>query len=396
MAASMSAPSYANEIEALVPELRAIRHDIHQHPELGFQEHRTHGIVDTWLRKHGWEPRVCATTGLVADLFPERVGSARSIALRADLDCLPMPETTDLPYRSVHEGRAHKCGHDGHTAILMGVAALLARHKSRFTGNVRLLFQPAEEGVRGGGAKVMVAEGALEDVAEVYGLHNWPPMPKGTVSVKPGPMMAQTHTIEIEVEGVGGHASEPQRCRDPIVAGAHLVVALQTVVSRGLGYAGGAVVSIGRFHAGTTDNVIPGRALLSGTVRTFDPEVDKRVLERIREVVAGVAGMFGVSVALEISDGYPVLVNDAGCVDAVRRVGAELLGAEAIHDEGLPIAGAEDFAYFARERPSAYFLLGAGRPGGSPTCHHPDFDFDDELLPTGMGMFLGLVHDRLG
>jgi amidohydrolase len=387
---------YATEIEALRPRIEQIRHDLHQHPELGFAEHRTQGIVEAWLSDLGYAPRACAKTGLVADLHPERHGAGRTIALRADLDCLPMPETTDLPYRSVHEGRAHKCGHDGHTAVLMGVAAVLAQHRDRIAGNVRLVFQPAEEGVDGGGAKVMVAEGALEGVDEMYGLHNWPPFERGRIGVKAGPMMAQTYTVRFVVTGVGGHGSEPQRCRDPIVAGAHLVTALQTAVSRGLGYAGGAVVSIGKFHAGTTDNVIPERAELLGTIRTFDPAVSARVLERVREIAGGTASTFGVKVDLDVLEGYPVLVNDAGCADAVTRVGQAIVGEGSVTDDGLPIAGGEDFAYFAQTVPAAYFLVGAGEPGGSPSCHHPDFDFADAIIPTAMSMLLGLVDDRLG
>jgi amidohydrolase len=421
------------EIEALLPELREIRHDFHQHPELGFAEHRTQARVRTFLETLGYAPRDCAGTGLVADLHPEldasggSLGSSpvgaeglerplsrpsadgpadgparasgaspRCIALRADLDCLPMSESTPLPYRSIHDGRAHKCGHDGHTTILMGVAAVLARHRDRVPGNVRLLFQPAEEGVDGGGAKVMVAEGALAGVDEVYGLHNWPAFTYGELRVKAGAVMAHTRELDIVVVGKGGHGSQPQVCRDPIVAAAHLVTALQTVVSRGLGSDGGGVVSICRFAAGNTHNVIPDRAELRGTVRSFDPAVDERLVERIEELARGVAAAFGVSVELSISDGYPVLVNDERCASAVRTVAERVLGRERVSAAGLPIAGGEDFAYLAKAVPGAYFFLGAGRAGeDTPGCHHPDFDFDDTLIPTGMRVFLGLVHDRI-
>ncbi|MCA9655366.1 MAG: amidohydrolase [Myxococcales bacterium] len=391
----MSDPS-AEGLLALLPRLREIRHDLHQHPELGFEEHRTQGIVGAWLREHGYQPRDCAGTGLVADLHPQADPDAPCIALRADLDCLPMHEATDLPYRSVHEGRAHKCGHDGHTAILMGVAARLAAQRERLAGNVRLLFQPAEEGVRGGGARVMVAEGALAGVAEVYGLHNWPSFPRGHVRVRSGAMMADARRLEIVVHGTGGHASEPERCRDPIVAAAHLVVALQTVVSRGVGSHGGAVVSICRVAAGDAHNVIPDRAELWGTVRTFDPAVTERVLERIEEVATGIAAAFGVRVELLPPEGYPLLVNAPRCADAVRRVAERVVGPSRVGDEGLPLGAGEDFAYLAQAVPGAYFFLGAGDPAGTtPGCHHPDFDFDDELIPLGIEMFLGLVDDRL-
>jgi len=382
------------DIEALAPQLRQIRHDIHRHPELGFEETRTQALVRAWLTARGYDPRDCAETGLVADLHPGRPGP--TIALRADLDCLPMQENTDIPHRSIHDGRAHKCGHDGHTAILLGVADVLARYRDEVPGNVRLLFQPAEEGVRGGGAKVMVAEGALAGAAEVYGLHNWPGFPKGQVHVRPGPMMAQVHMLTIRITGKGGHASQPQLCRDPIVAGAHLVAALQTVVARGLGYTGGAVVSITQFTAGTTHNVIPGTALLRGTVRTFHPKIGELVLARLREIVDGAATMFGVSVELEVEVGYPVTMNDERCADAVVRVARTLFGQARVTDADLPLAGGEDFAYIAEAVPAAYFFLGARRgQEDTPVCHHPDFDFDDELIPTGMAMFLGLCRDRL-
>ena len=382
------------DIEALLPQLRQIRRDIHRHPELGFEETRTQALCRAWLEQRGYQPRVLAETGLVADLKPGAPGP--TLALRADLDCLPMHETTDIEHRSVHPGKAHKCGHDGHTAILLGVADLLARHRDAVPGNVRLVFQPAEEGVRGGGARVMVAEGALDGVAEIYGLHNWPGFPKGQVHVRAGAMLAQVHELKLTIHGKGGHASQPQMCRDPIVAGAHLVAALQTVVARGLGYQGGAVLSITQFSSGTTHNVIPDTAQLQGTVRTFDPAVGERVLERLREVVAGTAASFGVEIDLEVEAGYPVTRNDPRCAAAVARVAAAQLGVASVTDQDLPCAGGEDFAYLSQAVPGAYFFVGARRPGeDTPVCHHPDFDFDDDLIPTGITMFLGLVRDRL-
>ncbi len=386
----------SSSVAALNAQLREIRHDIHRHPELGFEETRTQAKVRAWLTERGYSPTTCAETGLVADLHPERHGAGPTIALRADLDCLPMQEHTDLPYRSTHDGRAHKCGHDGHTTILMGVADLLARARDAIPLNVRLLFQPAEEGVRGGGAKVMVAEGALAEVTEVYGLHNWPGYTKGHVRVIAGPTMAQVKNFSVELVGVGGHASQPQRCRDPLVAGAHLVTALQTVVSRGLGYEGGAVVSVTVFSAGDTVNIIPERARLQGTIRSFSAETTARVLERMRELVSGTGAAFGVDATLELDAGYPVLINDADCAAVVHRVAERLVGAERVSDAGLPMAGSEDFAYFAQQAPAAYFFLGAGREGEqTPGCHHPDFDFDDDLLPLGIEMFLGIVRDRV-
>ena len=211
-----------------------------------------------------------------------------------------------------------------------------------------------------------------------------------------GPTMAQVHSYTMTITGVGGHGSQPQLCRDPIVAGAHLVTALQTVVSRGLGYDGGAVVSVGTFHAGDADNVIPGEAKLSGTIRSFDPAVTERVLERVDEVCAGVASTFGVTVAPKIVPGFPVLVNDPECAETVHRVAERVVGPDNHSEAGLPMAGGEDFAYMAAAVPGAYFFLGAKKPGETtPGCHHPDFDFDDDLLETGVRMMLGIVADRL-
>ena len=389
--------SISTQASALRDGLVEIRHDIHRHPELGFEEHRTQNLVRSWLEEHGYDPQVSAETGLYADLRPDLIGKTRTIALRADLDCLPMDETTDLPYRSIHAGRAHKCGHDGHTTMLMGTAAVLATLRETIDGNVRLVFQPAEEGVRGGGAKVMVAEGVLDPVDEVYGLHNWPGYPRGQIRVIGGPIMAQTHSIEITVRGVGGHGSQPQLVRDPIVAASHLVVALQTVVSRGLSYDGGAVVSIGSFSAGSANNVIPDQAHLTGTIRSFAPQVTERVVERVNEVVSGIANTFGVETNVELIPGYPVLINNEDCAAAVARVGTRLHGATAISSAELPMAGGEDFAYFAQAKPSAYFFIGTGDASGdTPVCHHPDFDFDDSIIEQGIGMFVGLVADRLG
>ncbi len=382
-------------LDGLIPRLTEVRHDIHRHPELGFEEVRTQAQVRAFLESCGLEPRVMAETGLVADIV-NRPGEP-FVALRADLDALPIHEKTELPYRSVHDGCSHKCGHDGHTAILLGVAAQLATHRHEIPGNVRLVFQPAEEGVRGGGARVMIEEGVLEGVREIYGLHNWPPFAKGEVRVAGGPAMAEVTNVEITVRGVGGHASQPQANKDPILAASLLVTQLQTIVSRNLAPLEGAVVGISTFHSGTVHNVTPSRADLTGTIRTFDDAVGERVRQRVRDLARGIADGFGVQVDLELKKLYPVLVNDHDCAEAVARVGRRVVGPERVGPEGVPITGAEDFSYYLRRVPGAYFFLGAGRPGEStPGCHHPDFDFDDDLIDVGVRMFLGLVEDRIG
>ncbi|MGH1342432.1 MAG: M20 metallopeptidase family protein [Nannocystales bacterium] len=390
-----SAQALDERLETLVPELTEARHDIHQHPELGFEETRTQAKVKAYLEALGYAPRVSAETGLIADVRPD-LGAPR-LALRADLDCLPMQEDTDLPYKSVHAGRAHKCGHDGHTAVLMGVAKMLSEVRDSLSANVRLLFQPAEEGVRGGGAKVMVAEGALEGVQEVYALHNWPGYPHGQVRVRAGAMMAATAEFDITLTGVGGHGSQPQLCRDPIVAAAAMINALQTVVSRGISSDGGAVLSVCTLHSGTAHNVIPSEARLGGTVRTFSESVTETVFSRLEEVVRGTAAALGVEAELEVRRGYPVLVNDSGCAESVARVARTIVGPERVTDADLPMAGGEDFAYMAQAIPGAYFFLGTGNEElTTPVCHHPDFDFDDAIIPLGLKMFMGLIEDRLG
>lgn len=393
----MTPASLEADLQALLPRLCEIRHDIHKHPELGFAEHRTQRLVRQWLEGLGLEAKDCASTGLVCDIVGTQPG--RTIALRADLDALPMHEHTALDYRSVHDGVAHKCGHDGHTAILLGTAALLTRRRNagELAGRVRLIFQPAEEGVDGGGARVMVDEGVLDGVDEIYGLHNWPAFARGEVRVCAGPIMAQVYEFETRITGKGGHASQPQACRDPIVAGAALVSALQTLVSRGLASHEAAILSVGTFHAGEANNVIPDRAILSGTIRCFDADVGARLERRFAEVCAGVAATHGVEIEPGLEAGYPVLINDADCAQAVEHVARACVGPEACSSAALPLTAAEDFAYFTQRRPGAYFFLGAGDPrdpAQTPGCHHPDFDFDDLLIETGMRMFTGLVAAR--
>lgn len=383
-----------SQVSALLPALTKLRHEIHRHPELGFEEFETQRRVMSHLRELGFDPRPCAKTGVVADLNPGAEG--RCIALRADLDCLPMQETTDLPYRSVNDGRAHKCGHDGHTAALLGTATILANMRAQVRGNVRLLFQPAEEGVDGGGARVMVEEGALDGVDEVYAFHNWPGFERGVAHVRAGPMMASVHDLVIDIEGIGGHASQPQVTRDPVVAGAALVTALQSVVSRNISATDAAVLSICTFHTGEANNVIPAKAQLTGTLRTFDDAVAAQIVLRIREICDGIAHAHGVRITSTIDALYPVLVNHADCAGSVRDAARSLLGTNRVTDEGLPLAAAEDFGRFTEQVPGAYFFLGAGEDANAPGCHHPDFDFDDQLLPLAIRLFVRLVEDRVG
>ena len=383
-------------VGALLPKLVDIRHDLHRQPELGFEERRTQGIVREWLTQHGYAPQSVAETGIVADLRPDLVGRKPTIALRADLDALPVHEDDTLAHSSQHPGVAHKCGHDGHTAILLGVAAALAQSREQAPANVRLLFQPAEEGVRGGGARPMVAAGVLDDVAEVYALHNWPAFDHRRVHVKAGVVMAANHRIEIHIQGEGAHASAPEAARDPVAACAQLITQLYAASARHLGAHGGAVLSLCVVQAGEANNVIPATAHVGGSLRSWSTAQGDRMIALIRDVSRGIEMSFNVSVNVNIEAGYPVLDNNEPCAAAVARVANRYLGAGTATDEGLPLAASEDFAYFAQDRPAAYFFLGAGDPGRTtPGCHHPAYDFRDDLIADGIALFLGLCHDRL-
>lgn len=383
------------QLAKYLPELVAIRHDLHAHPELGFEEFRTSEIIAKELKSLGLSPMVCAEPGLYADLRPDLLGQNDSIALRADMDCLPMHEHTDLPYCSTYPGKAHKCGHDGHTAILLGVARMLAPKRDALLRNVRLVFQPAEEGARGGGAKYMVAQGLLNEVAEIYGLHNWPPYPRGELRVKEGPVMAELCDFAITVKGVGGHGAQPQDSVDPIVAAAALVQQVDGMARGCLGSQGGGVISITKFISGTANNIIPEQAHLEGSMRFFNEVLANRMRKRLQGICDGVATSYGLEVKLDLLDSYPLLCNEARCVETVKAAAAEVPGIDSISEAGLPRAGSEDFAYFALERPAAYFFLGSGVPGQvTPGCHHPDFDFDDGLIEKGVRVFCEIVRRR--
>lgn len=379
----------------ILPELVAVRHDIHEHPELGFEEFRTSELIRREMTGLGLVPHVCAKPGFYVDLRPDLVDQGDSIAIRADMDCLPMEENTDLPYRSVYPGKAHKCGHDGHTTILLGTAKMLAEQREHLVRNVRLIFQPAEEGAQGGGAKHMVAEGVMEPVAEIYGLHNWPPYPQGTFRVKSGPVMAELCDFEIKVRGVGGHGGQPQDCVDPIVAASALILQVDGMARHCLGSQGGGVISITKFHSGTANNIVPEMAHLEGSMRFFNDMVADKMRRSLQNICDGIASSYGLEVELGLLDSYPLLINEKECVKTVKAAGEAVLGHGTLSEAGLPRSGSEDFAYFAMERPAAYFFLGSGKPGEkTPGCHHPDFDFDDGLIETGVRVFCDVVRRR--
>ena len=378
-------------------DLVAIRRDIHAHPELAFDELRTAELAARELTSYGLEVDCgLARTGVIGIL--RKGSSPRAIGLRADMDALPLCEKNDFPHCSRNDGRMHACGHDGHTAILLGAARYMAEHRNDldFDGTVYFIFQPAEESE--GGAEVMIAEGLFEKfpMDAVFGLHNWPGIPVGEMAVMPGPVMAGTSTFEILVRGQGCHAAMPHQGVDTLVVSSHLVLALQTIVARNLHPCQSAVVSITQVHAGEAWNVIPDDAVLRGTIRSFNVETQKLVEGAIERLCNGIARTFGAQITVCFDHRYPPTVNSVSETEICRRVASGLLGADQVHVHELPSMGAEDFAYMLREKPGCYVWLGNGPGSGGCTLHNPHYDFNDEILPLGVSYWVRLVEAVLG
>ena len=379
-----------------LPDLVAIRRDLHAHPELAFNEARTADIVARELGAYGLEVRRgLARTGVVGIL--RKGSSARAIGLRADMDALPLHEKNDFPHRSKHEGTMHACGHDGHTTTLLGAARYLAMHKDslNFDGTVYFIFQPAEESE--GGAAVMIEDGLFEKfpMDAVFGLHNWPGIPVGEIAIAPGAVMAGTCAFEIAIRGHGCHAAMPNQGVDTIVVGAQLVAALQTVVARNLHPCEAAVLSITQFHSGEAWNIIPDDAVLRGTIRSFKPEVQELVERAVERLCSGIASAFGAQIAATFDHRYPPTVNSLAETELCRQVAGELLGQNKVRREELPSMGAEDFAYMLREKPGCYVWLGNGPGTGGCTLHNPHYDFNDDILPLGVSYWVKLVESAL-
>ena len=374
-------------------ELTSLRRDIHAHPELAFDEYRTSELVAKELERYGLEVyRGIAKTGVVGVL---RAGSSqRMIGLRADMDALPLAELNEFPHHSRHQGKMHACGHDGHTAMLLGAARYLAEHPD-FDGIAVFIFQPAEEAE--GGAAVMIEDGLFErfPVEAVFGLHNWPGIPVGQMMVMPGPVMAGTCGLEIIVRGHGCHAAMPHQGVDAIVTGAQLVQALQTVVSRNLHPCDAAVVSVTQFHAGEAWNVIPEEVILRGTIRSFKPEVQDTVERAIERLCSGIAAANSAQISVRFDHRYPATVNSRDEALFCQRVAAEVFGHDHVLTDILPSMGAEDFAYMLCEKPGCYVWLGNGPGTGGCTLHNPHYDFNDELLTLGASYWVHLVRRYL-
>ncbi|GGL90046.1 amidohydrolase [Pseudooceanicola nanhaiensis] len=377
-----------NRIAGFADEMKAWRRHLHAHPELGFDCHETAAYVVERLKEFGVDEihEGIAKTGVVAIINGR--GAGPTIGLRADMDALPIVEATGAKHASKIPGKMHACGHDGHTAMLLGAAKYLAETRN-FSGRVALIFQPAEE--LGGGAGVMVREGALDrfDVAQVYAVHNAPGMPLGTFMTGPGPVLASDDTFHIRIKGQGGHAANPQETRDPIMAAVAIAQALQTIVSRNHYAREEIVLSVTQIHAGSADNVIPETAYINGTVRSFLPEVREMAERRMKEIVKGQALAFGVKAKLDYDHGYPPTVNDPEkSLFAAEAARAVVPADQVVHEENREM-GAEDFAYMLEARPGAYMVIGQGEGDG---LHQPGYDFNDEIAPLGASYFVRLVE----
>lgn len=382
-------------LEAIAQEAVSWRRHIHQNPELLFDLPKTSAFVADKLREFGCHEIITgiATSGVVAVLRGSR-GPSRTIALRADMDALPMSERTNLPYASKVEGRMHACGHDGHTAMLLAAARQLAGTRD-FAGTVVLIFQPAEEG--GAGGRVMIEEGVLErfGIQEVYGMHNEPGLPVGSFATRPGPLMAAGDRFLVTLRGRGGHAATPHHTPDPVLASGHLVSALQSIASRHTDPFDPVVVSVTHLAAGSAGalNVIPASVQLGGTIRTIDPATRKAVEARFRDIVASSAKLFELEVETDWRPGYPVTVNDPAMTAEILAAARRVAGGDRVDDDCPRIMGSEDFSYMLEQRPGAFIWLGNGDSAG---LHHPAYDFNDAAIIHGLRYWNALVEQRLG
>ena len=379
------------DIEDLLPGLVALRRDLHAHPELAFEERRTSSVVAAALRDCGLEVhKGIGGTGVVGVL--RRGYSTRMVGLRADMDALPMREDAERPHVSRHPGVHHGCGHDGHTAMLLGAAQQLAR-AGRFDGSIAFIFQPAEEGR--GGAREMVREGLFDRFPcdSVFALHNWPDLPAGTAATRPGPIMAAADRFDIVVRGRGGHAAQPDQTPDAVLAASQLVAQMHTIVSRRIPPTQNAVLSVTRISGGQSHNVLPAAVELTGTVRSFDPAVQDAIEQAVRDVAAGVASGSGTTIDVEYTRYYPATINSPAhaqlALEAARNAGLEVQVAAA------PAFTSEDFAFMLQERPGAYLWLGQRGADHAAPLHHPSYDFNDGVLARGVRWFAAVAQMAL-
>ncbi len=383
-----------NRFADLHPEITAWRRDLHENPELLFDTHRTAGIVGDKLREFGCDSikTGIGRTGVVAVIHGKTNNSGKVIGLRADMDALPIFEATDIDYKSKTEGLMHACGHDGHTAMLLGAAKYLAETRN-FDGTAVVIFQPAEEG--GGGGREMCADGMMDEfgIQEIYGMHNMPGFPVGDFAIRPGAFFAAADQFTIAVEGKGGHAAKPQEAIDTTLAAAQIVVAMQSVAARNADPLKALVVSICSFQTESDAfNVIPQHVRLKGTVRTMDKGVQDMAEENIKRVAISTAEAFGAVASIDYQRGYPVMQNSDKQTEFALEVARKVAGEGRVSSQAPQIMGAEDFSFMLNERPGAYILVGNG---DTPMCHHPGYNFDDEAIPAGCSYWATLVETAM-
>ena len=380
------------QVESIAEEIISIRRDIHQHPELGFEVHRTAEIVANKLNELGMDVQTgIGKTGVVGNL---RCGAGPTIALRADMDALPVQETGDCEYKSVNDGVMHACGHDGHTAMLLGAAKVLSGQRDQINGTVRFLFQPAEEGE--GGARYMIEDGCLEGVDEAYGIHLWNYQKYGEVGVKEGPILAAADQFQITIKGLGGHGAAPQGSVDAVVVSAHLITALQTIVSRNTNPLESTVVSIGMINGGYNFNIIADEIVLKGTARAYTEENRILIKTRMQEIIDGIGQTFGAAIEFDYRDGYPPTINAEAAFEKLLASATKIVGDGA----GYPYLsmGGEDFSYYAQKVPGCFFFVGSApedQPFRSVPQHCSHFDIDERALMVGSSIFVQLINDQL-
>lgn len=395
LASTVNLKNVRLEIRALQPQLVDWRRQIHQKPELGFQEKITAEFISQKLQNWGIEHQVgIAQTGIVAIIKGEKSAPGKVLAIRADMDALPIQELNEVPYCSQRDGIMHACGHDGHTAIALGTAYYLHQHRQELNGTVKIIFQPAEEGP--GGAKPMIAAGVLNNpnVDAIIGLHLWNNLPLGTVGVRPGALMAAVELFRCTIFGKGGHGAIPHQTVDSLVVAAQIVSALQTIVSRNINPLDSAVVTVGELHAGTAVNVIADTAKMGGTVRYFNPDLAGFFKERIEKIIAGICQSHGANYDLDYIHLYPPVINDADIAALVRSVAQEVIEIPIGVFSECQTMGGEDMSFFLQEVPGCYFFLGSANAEKKLDYphHHPRFDFDETALPIGVEMFVRCVE----
>jgi hippurate hydrolase len=384
-----------DRIEGYREELTAIRRDLHKHPELAFEEARTSDVVAERLQSWGIEiHRGLAKTGVVGTL---KAGTAnKAIALRADMDALPIKEANGFDYRSVHDNKMHACGHDGHTTMLLGAAKYLSETRE-FDGIVHFIFQPAEEGH--GGAKVMIDDGLFDKfpVTAIYGMHNWPPLPAGKFAMRAGPMLAAFDDFEITITGKGTHAAMPHTGIDPITAASQIVTALQTIVARNTDPLDSAVVSVTMFHAGSANNIIPDSVTLGGCTRTLVAATQKSIEERMERIVAGICDAHGATYSFRYTYGYPATVNSEEETAYAAAAAKDVTSEDDVLTDIVPVMGSEDFAFMLQEKPGSYIFIGNGDGDGASSCmvHNAGYDFNDDILTLGARYWSRLVETQL-